>query len=246
MGMSVAMLAYQEEENLKRLLPQIHKVLKEIGEKYEIIVVDTAQPLDNTAECCRKHHAIYVNQTSAGFGGAYRTAIDNIHFEKALFLDSDGSHDPRYIKNIYRMFMTGQYDVVVGSRYVKGGKTNDSRLSVMMSLCLNLAFRVCLGLKARDLSTNFRMYHTDQLRRTQTSCVNYDVLEEILVRIMLNEGRLRIGETPISFEKRFSGESKRKLLPFIRSYLHTLLRLMHLKYKEGSKKNQCLIFLAQS
>lgn len=236
MGISVALLAYKEEENLRILIPKVRKALEEIGEEYEIAVIDTAEPLDNTKDCCDEFGVQYYNQTEPGFGGAYRRAIEVIQFDKALFIDSDGSHDPMYIKGVYDTFMTGNYDVVIGSRYTKGGKTNDSKLSVLMSYCLNTAYRICLGLKARDLSTNFRMYRTEQLKKTDTSCVNYDVLEEIFVKIMINEGGIRIGESPIEFNKRIYGESKRDLLPFIKSYLLTLFRLMKLKHK--AKKNK--------
>ena len=44
MGISVALLAYKEEENLKVLLPQIIEQVEKCGEEYEILVVDTEQP----------------------------------------------------------------------------------------------------------------------------------------------------------------------------------------------------------
>ena len=48
MSISVVMLAYKEAENLKVLLPRVNEVLDEIGEKYEVIIIDSAEPLDNT------------------------------------------------------------------------------------------------------------------------------------------------------------------------------------------------------
>ena len=62
------------------------------------------------------------------------------------------------------------------------------------------------------------------LRSIETS-VDYDVLQEILVKMKLNNPKLKIGEIPITFEKRVYGESKRKLIPFIVSYIKTLLKL---------------------
>ena len=62
MGISVVLLAYKEEENLKVLLPQIIENVEKCGEEYEILIVDTEKPLDNTKEVCDKFGARYINQ----------------------------------------------------------------------------------------------------------------------------------------------------------------------------------------
>ena len=154
MGISVALLAYKEEENLKVLLPQIIEQVEKCGEEYEILVVDTEQPLDHTADVCERFGARYVNQEQPGFGGAFRTAIKYAKKDKFLILDSDGSHPPKNIQDLHRMFASGRYDVVIGSRYVKGGRTDDAKSSIIMSHMLNFAFRVCLGISAKDISTD--------------------------------------------------------------------------------------------
>jgi len=226
MGISVVLLAYKEEENLKILLPQIKENVVKIKEDYEILVIDTAIPTDNTKDVCKQYGARYINQEYPAFGGAFRTGIKYASKDKFLILDSDGSHPPDRIPAMYKMFMRDKCDVVIGSRYVKGGKTNDSKSSVIMSKILNTMFRVCLGLKAKDLSTDYRLYHTKELKRVKLSCVNYDVLEEVLLKLKMNKsGEFKIGEVPIHFNKRIYGESKRKLIPFICSYIKTLVRL---------------------
>lgn len=231
MAISTVMLAYKEAENLKVLIPKIQQQLEKTGEDYEIIIVDSAKPLDNTDEVCRDFGAKYVNQRYPNFGGAFRTGIEEAKYDKFLILDADGSHDPKYIYDIYKKFITG-CDVVIGSRYVKGGKTNDSKISTVMSLILNSTFRICLGLKARDISTDYRMYDTKQLKRVELSCENFDILQEVLLKMKLNNPKLVIDEVPISFEKRAFGESKRRLIPFIIGYIKTLFRLIALKNKK--------------
>lgn len=51
---SVVLLAYKEAENLKILLPKIHEQMKIIGDDYEILVIDSAQPLDDTKKVCEQ------------------------------------------------------------------------------------------------------------------------------------------------------------------------------------------------
>lgn len=226
------LLAYQEEENLRVLLPRLKDVLEELGEAYEILVVDTKEPLDHTKELCREQGVRYLNQEEPGFGGAYRKGIQAASMDKLLALDSDGSHSPEYIPAIYTMFMEG-YDVVIGSRYIEGGHTSDAKSSQVMSFLLNTAYRICLGIPTRDISTNYRMYHTEQLKQITLTCTNYDVLEEVLLKLKLLVGKdkFRIGESPISFQKRLYGESKRRLIPFIISYIKTLFRLFGMRVR---------------
>lgn len=227
MGISVILLAYKEEENLKVLLPQIIDNVKKTGEEYEILVIDTAEPLDDTEGVCKTFGAKYINQEEPAFGGAFKTGIKYAEMDKFLILDSDGSHNPKYIPAIYEKFTKENCDVVIGSRYVEGGKTNDAKSSIVMSHILNGMFRLFLGIKAKDISTDYRMYHTEQLKKVSLSCRNYDVLQEVLLRLRLNkeDKKLKIGEVPIEFDKRIYGESKRRLLPFIMSYIKTLCKL---------------------
>ena len=150
---------------------------------------------------------------------------------KMLVLDSDGSHNPIYIPDIYNKYITG-YDVVIGSRYTKGGKTEDKVTSRIMSHILNGVFRIVTGVKAKDLSTNFRMYRADVLREIKLTSTNYDVLEEVLLLMKLKIGKgFKVGEIPITFNKRIAGESKRRLIPFIISYIKTMFRLIGIRIK---------------
>lgn len=237
MAISTVLLAYKEAENLRVLLPKIKNELNKTGEEYEIIIIDTKEPLDDTPEVCEQFGARYVNQRYPCFGGAFRTGIEEARFDKFLIMDSDGSHNPIYINDIYKKFIEGA-DVVIGSRYVKGGVTNDSKTSVIMSHILNTVFRVITGIKAKDISTDYRMYDTEQLKKPQLTCQNYDVLQEVLLKMKINNPKLVVKETPISFEKRLYGESKRKLIRFILGYIKTMFKLIGVRINAGVKKRR--------
>lgn len=233
MGISVVLLAYKEEENLRILLPQIHQYMKEIGEKYEILVIDSEKPLDGTAKVCAENNALYFPQEEPHYGGAFRTGIKYARYDKLQTLDADGSHKPCTLPEIYRRFMEGN-DIVIGSRYVKGGTTHDARSSVIMSHLLNTVMRICIGVKTRDISTAFRLYDTELLKRITLNGENYDVLQEVILKMKIEKkrqgrGTLLIGEVPIEFEKRMFGESKRNLVKFIFSYARTLCKLLKLR-----------------
>ena len=86
MSISVVILAYKEEENLRVLLPQIIENVEKTKEDYEILLIDTAEPLDNTKEVCEQFGARYINQEDPAFAGAFRTGIK--YAKKDKFLNS--------------------------------------------------------------------------------------------------------------------------------------------------------------
>ena len=224
MGISIVLLAYKEEKNLRFLLPKIIENVQKLKEKYEIIVVDTAEPMDNTMKVCHEYGVKYINQEYPNYGGAFKTGVKHASMSYYLMMDSDGSHDPQKIPEIYKKIIEENCDVVIGSRYVKGGHTEDVKTSIFMSKILNLTVRILLGIKAKDISTSFRIYHTNQLKEVKLERKNYDVLQEVLVRLRTNKPNLIIVETPISFSKRVFGKSKRKLIPFIITYVQFLFK----------------------
>lgn len=99
-----------------------------------------------------------------------------------------------------------------------------------MSKILNHVFRFCLGIKAHDISTDFRMYKTAQLKDIVLENKNYDVLQEVLLKLKLKKADLNIKEVPITFTKRMFGESKRRLIPFIISYIKSMFKLTCMRF----------------
>lgn len=230
MSTSVVLLAYQEAENLKVLLPQIKGILEGMQEEYEILVIDSAKPTDNTEEVCREHQVRYIPQEEPHYAGAFRTGIRHAAMERIQVLDADGSHNPQDMPAIRAKFNEG-YDLVIGSRYVKGGKTNDSRSSIAMSKLLNLVMRICVGVKAHDISTSYRLYDAAQLKAVTLKRNNYDVLQEVILRMKMKKKGFRIGEVPIEFNKRMFGESKRQLFTFIRGYVVTVFNILAIRFR---------------
>ena len=228
-SISATLLAYKEAENLRILLPDVKKQLEAIVDDFEIIVVDSKEPLDNTREICESNGARYINQHNDGFGDAFKTAIQNAKKSFFLTLDSDCSHNPIYIPKIYKKFFDDNCDVVIGSRYAKGGKNIDRKSSVIMSRILNLVFRVALGIKANDISTNYRLYNTNDLRAIELKSNSFDILQEVLLKLKIYKPNLIIEEVPITFTKRVYGKSKRKLAIFIMQYIKSLFKLTSLR-----------------
>jgi dolichol-phosphate mannosyltransferase len=222
--LSVIMPSYLEEENLRLLLPRLNNAVSQHIDSYEIIVVDTIKPLDDTYHVCTANNAKYVNRESGNsYGDAVRTGIKEAKGKYFLFMDADGSHPPEFISNMLPYM--SQYDVVIASRYMAGGFTENSKLLVAMSRILNIIYSIVLNLRCKDVSNSFKIYNAQYIHGLSLYCNNFDIVEEILFKISKKNRDLTIKEIPFSFKKRMFGETKRNLLIFMISYVFTLLKL---------------------
>jgi dolichol-phosphate mannosyltransferase len=222
--LSIILPSYKEAENLRILLPQLQSTLGDLHIAYEILVVDTEHSMDTTKEVCDMPHVRYINrQGGNNYGDAIRTGIMHAEGIYTVFMDADGSHTPEFIKTLYSHRNDG--DVIIASRYIEGGTTDNSKSLIYMSLVLNIIYAVVLGLRCKDVSNSFKLYKTEDLKKINLYCNNFDIVEEILFKLKRLHKKLIIKELPFTFKKRMFGETKRNLVFFILSYIVTLVRL---------------------
>ncbi len=103
-----------------------------------------------------------------------------------------------------------------------------------MSWMVNVCFRLVLGINVKDISDSFRLYRTEDVKKLKLECSNFDIVEEIIIKLAVSNKKYRIREVPITFNKRMYGESKRDLIKFVFSYISTLYKLFRIK-KEYNK-----------
>ncbi|HBA61024.1 MAG TPA: glycosyl transferase family 2 [Elusimicrobia bacterium] len=222
--LSVIVPAYNEAENLRDLLPRLTGVLGAEGIHFEILVVDRIASTDETPEICAANSAVYINRKdSDSYGDAVRTGIACCRGRHAIFMDADGSHPPEFISELYKS--RHDSDVVIASRYVAGGGTENAKSLILMSRVLNLIYSVVLNIPCKDISNSFKLYRKDLLAGLRLDCDNFDIVEEILYKIVKSNPRVKIKEIPFTFEKRKFGETKRNLFLFILSFAVTLFKL---------------------
>ena len=208
----ISLCAYNERDNLEGLIPEIRQTVPSA----HVVVIDDNSP-DGTGElvaafAARDPHVHLVSRPGKlGLGTAtveaFRFATAN-GFDWLLNLDADYSHPPRFIPSI--LAATRQADVIIGSRYVPGGKIPDWPFRRrLMSWGINTLARICLGLKTRDNSGAFRCYRmskASQLVDSHFLAKGYAFQEEVLYRLK------RLGctftEVPITFEERRFGRTK--------------------------------------
>jgi dolichol-phosphate mannosyltransferase len=228
--LSVVIPAYAEEDNLRVIVPRLLHVVRGIGLAFEVLVVDSQAPLDNTREVCELAGIETIHCPRIGgnnYGDAVRTGIARARGRLVLFMDADGSHGPEFIPRLLEYADT--HDVVIASRYVEGGATENPPSLILMSRILNGLYSVVLGLPCRDVSNSFKLYQGDQLRKLVLKSSHFDIIEEVLIRCVVAKPDLSIKEVPFVFEARKFGTTKRNLAKFVVSFSMTLLKLLYIR-----------------
>ncbi len=216
MKIVVVVPTYNEAENLPAIVAEL--IALDIKGLY-LLIVDDASP-DGTGEVAeqlaeRYPGLIHVKhrQGKMGLGTAYiqgfQWAIDQ-QADYIIQMDADFSHSPTYIPTMLEN-MT-DYDVVVGSRYVKGGQL-DERWGWgrwFLSWWANSVWvRLILGMRTKDATAGFKCWRRSALQRIGLGRIHSNgYVFQVEMMYVAEKVGLRIKEIPIYFEDRRIGQSK--------------------------------------
>jgi dolichol-phosphate mannosyltransferase len=210
----VCLPTYNERENLEPMVQALAGVLDTARDR--LLVIDDASP-DGTGELAdrlsEEHPWVSVlhRERKEGLGPAYvagfRWALAE-GAELVLEMDCDFSHDPADVPRLIEG--AADADVVLGSRYVRGGGTEGwSALRRFVSRGGCLYAQVILGVRVRDLTGGFKCF-----RRAALEALDLDALSargyafQIETTYRLLRAGLRVTEIPIRFVDRDVGQSK--------------------------------------
>jgi len=107
---------------------------------------------------------------------------------------------------------------VIASRYIQGGKTENPAVLIFYESDGQRRLPHRIGVEMLRCLEQFPALSRDDLRALQLKCNNFDIVEEILVKLAMARPGYRIKEVPFVFEKRKAGKTKRNLLLFALGY----------------------------
>ena len=207
---------YDEAATLPALLSTLAALRPSVEASLDVLVVDDHSP-DGTADLVRAHPgfgdwlSVLDRASKDGLGAAYRAgfaAALTDGYDVIVQMDADGSHPATEIPAMLALLRT--HDVVLGSRYVRGGRTEGWPLGRrILSWCANTYARSVLGLATRDVTAGFRAWRADAVRdigilRTTSDGYGFQVENSWRCERL----GLRIAEHPITFTERSAGASK--------------------------------------
>lgn len=223
----VGIATYNESLNIEGLIEEIHNHLP----NQTILVVDDNSP-DKTGDVVKKVMEkdglvkLIERPGKLGLGSAHmammKYAID-MNFDALITMDADFSHQPKYLKNFNTLLR--EYDFVIGSRYIEGGKSHYGFYRSLISKSANLGAQKLAGITLKECTTAYRGFKTSLLKKIPFSKIKsngYSFMVEMLYHV--EQHTTKKIEFPIEFIDRMKGTSKINKKEMIQS-IFTLLRL---------------------
>jgi dolichol-phosphate mannosyltransferase len=222
--LTVVIPALNEGPNLALLLPTLKQILESLDVTFEVFIV-TREADSQTSREAERIGARVLEQRERGYGGALIAAFDSATGRYVLTMDADLSHPPTFIPQMWAE--RDQAEVIVGSRYVRGGTVRMPLFRYLLSRALNFFFAAGLSLPIRDLSSGYRLYKADAVRARPPRGRDFNVLQELLVRAYAEGWRVK--EIPMSYAPREHGSSNARVIQFGIAYLRTFRSLWALR-----------------
>ena len=196
----------------------IERISKHIPNSH-ILIIDDGSP-DKTGEKVKEMKKCYPGLfllergSKSGLGSAYRTGFAwglERGYEELIEMDADLSHRVRDLKKmIEAKELQPNTDLVIGSRWLPGGKTeNWSKSRELLSRAANLYVRGMLGMGVKDSTAGFRIYSSSILKKINLEAIKS---EGYSFQIEMTRAVHKLGgeiiEVPITFRERENGVSK--------------------------------------
>ena len=229
---------YNEEENIGNIIQQILKEEKSQSKHTFIILVVDDNSTDETQTIVQRYISLnskvhLVTGQKKGLGDAYKRgfkyALNDLKADLIFQMDSDGQHDTSLIPDFVSYIEEGK-DVVIGSRFVEGGKMPDFSFSrLLMSKVGNLLVRYVGGItQVQDCTSGYRAIRASYLKELDFSYLStrgYSFQSSLICDLAWRGAD--ISEIPIEFSSRQGGDSKLAL----RDQIEFLLNIPRLGFR---------------
>jgi dolichol-phosphate mannosyltransferase len=217
MRTTILLPTYNEAENLPKLVSALLSLPLDLS----VLVVDDHSP-DGTGKVADRLSALHPDKVSVlhrpGKEGLRSAYMEGFHkafdsgAEVVVQMDADFSHDPAVLTEMARRITS--CDIVIGSRYVKGGSLDERwpAWRKLLSAFGNFYARTILSFPLRDVTTGYRMWRREALQNIPLDRIRSNgyifLVEMIYVAYLMGH---RINEVPIYFADRRWGKSKMSL-----------------------------------
>jgi dolichol-phosphate mannosyltransferase len=238
-AVSIVVPTYREAENLRELVERVSAAVRPTGRPFEVIVVDDDSP-DETARVMAEladegHPVRLITRTDErGLSSAVLRGFREAEGDVLVCMDADLSHPPEALAELVRAAEEPEADFVIGSRYVRGGSTEEGWglfrwLNSKVATLLARPFT-----RAKDPMAGFFALRREVFERAAPpNPIGYKIGLELMVKC----GCRQVREVPIHFADRKRGESKLSLREQVR-YLQHLKRLADFKFGVFSRLGQ--------
>ena len=203
--LTVIIPAFNEEENLKIILPELIEFSNQ--RNWKIILVNDGSK-DNSRGVLnsykeKKNMEIIHHKLNKGYGAAIKSGIDKCATEFCITIDADGQHQFEDIERLYQTLLNNDADMVVGSR--KGTRSASVARGLGKSIIRFIA-KIQMPVPIHDINSGMKIYRTDLAKKYMYLAPDNMSYSDVITLLFLNNRHLVL-EEPIKITKRLAGKS---------------------------------------
>lgn len=217
--LSVIMPVYNEEATLAKVVCQVLQAPCPLEKELVLVNDCSSDDSGRVADALAKDDPrirVFHHHTNRGKGAAIRTAIGQIKGKYAIIQDADMEYDPTEYSPLLEPLLTGNADVVFGSRFSARferctnhipRRTKGLSSSLLGNRMVTSFSNLMSGLRLTDMETCYKLIPTDVLRKMKLRSGRFGIEPELTAR--LAKLKLRIYEVPISYLPRPYSQGKK-------------------------------------
>ena len=207
--------AFNEGENIKRVVENLQKNYPQ----YDYVVVNDGSNDDTPFVCRENAYNLIDLPANLGLAGAFQTGMKYAwrkKYDAALQFDGDGQHRPEYIEKMISTMEKGQYDIVIGSRFVEQNKPFTLRM--LGSKLISFLILLTTFHHIKDPTSGMRLYGKSVLSEYANN-LSYSTEPDTLAYLI--NRRCKVAEVQVKIDDRIAGTS---YLNFINS-IHYMIKM---------------------
>ena len=205
--LSILLPVYNEEATLEELLDRLLAI--DPGVPFEVVAVNDASA-DRSQEILEERDdprlTVINHRSNRGKGAAVRTAVSAAKGRVTVIQDADLEYDPEQLRDLVTPVLSGEADVVYGSRFL-GSVEHMRRRNRLANLGLSWMTRLLYNTHITDMETCYKVIPRDVFLDLEVEAQRFDMEPEITARL-IRRGH-QITELPIEYEGRTHDDGKK-------------------------------------
>ena len=173
--------AYHDEGNLPDLIPKVHKLLSDITDTFEIVIIEDASPdkTDEVAdELARRFSKVRVihHEKNQGYGATLREGFTSAKYDYIFYTDGDNQYDvDEFRPHLHRL---KDYDILNGYAVKKAVTPRRLLQSVIFNTLVNILFFT----RFKDVNCSIKMYKREVIESMHIRCRSAFIDAEMLIK----------------------------------------------------------------
>lgn len=220
--LSIVIPSHNEERNIPSLIESLDSLRKREGGDCEIVIVNdnSTDSTGSVAESLSKKYKsiTVIHRTSnPGMGNALKDGTSAARGRVIIWTMADKSDNPETFPKMIEKINSG-YDMVFGSRYIKGGSRGDLAFhKALMSRGYSILAKIVFGLKVNDITNAFRCFRKKVFDSVKLDSGDFAISPEFAIKA--HKAGFRLGEVPTGYTDRKEGKTTFKIMKMGPRYL---------------------------